>query len=52
MDGRGPAMDGGGKGYGACKDVGEDTDSRRLRCQACGSCDRFGGIRGQSVGGR
>ena len=45
VDVRGPAIDGGGGGYGACGVVGEETDSRRLRCQAwraatCeGSCD-------------
>jgi hypothetical protein len=45
VDVKGPAIDGGGGGYGARGDVGEETDSRRLRCQAwsaatCeGSCD-------------
>ena len=54
-DVRGLAIDGGGGGDGACGDVGEETVSRRLRCQAwsaatCeGSCNQFGCVRELSL---
>jgi hypothetical protein len=55
VDARGPAIDGGGGGYGAWKVVGEETESGRLLCQPCegglyaGSCERFGHVRCPSL---